>query len=335
MLMMHNIAAFFSEEISIPLFEGGPGISYKLEHLAQEHGIDAGDAHDAIADCNLMIELCVIIQKKLPDLFQSFINTSTKPGIKDLLYSDEFLALGEIHRRHTFKYPVVLCGSDASRPNEIVFFDLSYDPEDILDLDYAEINKLVQSKGRDGPLKKYKINKTIPVCSNKLLTNSNAFDIDFSELQRRADIVKADKDFQQKVSQAMEDRLMDFPESEHIEGTIYSGGFPSSRDKDLMQEFHLTSDSNHMIKISRNFEDERLRLFAERIICNQFSVDIPDDINKRYQDLISQRNSEEGPWGSVDKTLIQIEKLLDERTEDDEQKILLATKSKIESMKVS
>ncbi len=319
MLMVHNIAAFFSEEISIPLFEGGPGISYKLEHLAQEHGIDAGDAHDAIADCNLMIELCVIIQKKLPDLFQSFINTSTKPGIKDLLYSDEFLALGEIHRRHTFKYPVVLCGSDASRPNEIVFFDLSY----------AEINKLVQSKGRDGPLKKYKINKTIPVCSHKLLTNSNAFDIEFSELQRRADIVKADKDFQQKVSQAMEDRLMDFPESEHIEGTIYSGGFPSSRDKDLMQEFHITSDPNHMIKISRNFEDERLRLFAERIICNQFSVEIPDDINKRYQDLLYQ------PWGSVDKTLIQIEKLLDERTEDDEQKILLATKSKIESMKVS
>jgi exodeoxyribonuclease-1 len=61
-------------------FEGGPGISYKLEHLAQEHGIDAGDAHDAIADCNLMIELCLIIQQKLPELFQSFIDTATKPG---------------------------------------------------------------------------------------------------------------------------------------------------------------------------------------------------------------------------------------------------------------
>ena len=65
-----------------------------------------------------MIELCIIIQQKLPELFQSFIDTATKPGIKDLLYSDEFLALGEIHRRHTFKYPVVLCGSDTSRPNE-------------------------------------------------------------------------------------------------------------------------------------------------------------------------------------------------------------------------
>ena len=334
MLMIHNIAAFFSDEISMPLFEGGPGISYKLEHLAIEHGIDAGDAHDAIADCNLMIEMCKIIKQRLPEVFESFINISTKPGIKSLLYSEEFLALGEIHRRHTFKYPVVLCGADASRPNEIVFYDLSYDPEDILELDFTEINKLIQSKGRDGPLKKYKINKTIPVCSSKHLINSDVFDIEFSELQRRADLVRLDKDFQQKVSQAMEGRMMNFPESEHIEGTIYSGGFPSYKDKDLMQEFHMSMDLNHLVKISRNFEDERLRVFAERIICTEYSTDIPDDIYKRHQELIDERNGTDGLWGSIDKSLAQIEKLLEERDDPESQKILSATKIKIESMRV-
>ena len=334
MLMIHNIAAFFSDEISMPLFEGGPGISYKLEHLAIEHGIDAGDAHDAIADCNLMIEMCRIIKERLPEVFESFINISTKPGIKSLLYSKEFLALGEIHRRHTFKYPVILCGADASRPNEIVFYDLSYDPEDILDLDFTEINKLIQSKGRDGPLKKYKINKTIPICSSNYLKNPNVFDIEFAELQRRADLVRSNKDFQQKVSQAMEDRMMSFPESEYIEGTIYSGGFFSYKDKDLMQEFHMSKDLNHLVKISRNFEDERLRLFAERIICTEYSTDIPDDIKKRYEDLIDERNGTDGLWGSIDKSLLQIEKLLDERDDAESQKILKATKIKIESMKV-
>ena len=334
MLMIHNIAAFFSDEISMPLFEGGPGISYKLEHLAIEHGIDAGDAHDAIADCNLMIEMCRIIKERLPEVFESFIDISTKPGIKSLLYSKEFLALGEIHRRHTFKYPVILCGADASRPNEIVFYDLSYDPEDILDLDFTEINKLIQSKGRDGPLKKYKINKTIPICSSNYLKNPNVFDIEFAELQRRADLVRSNKDFQQKVSQAMEDRMMSFPESEYIEGTIYSGGFPSYKDKDLMQEFHMSKDLNHLVKISRNFEDERLRLFAERIICTEYSTDIPDDIKKRYEDLIDERNGTDGLWGSIDKSLLQIEKLLDERDDAESQKILKATKIKIESMKV-
>ena len=54
MLMIHNIASFFSDEISIPFFEGGPSYSIKLEHLAAEHGIDVSDAHDAISDLSLI-----------------------------------------------------------------------------------------------------------------------------------------------------------------------------------------------------------------------------------------------------------------------------------------
>lgn len=333
MLMFHNIASFFSDEISIPLFDGGPGISYKLEHLAKEHGIDADDAHDAIADCNLMISLCEIIRTKLPDLFESFINSSTKQGIKNLLYSDDFLALGEIHRRHTFQYPVVLCGSDPSRPNEIVLFDLSYDPEDILDLDYSEINKLIQSKGRDGPLKKYKINKTIPVCSSKLINNKEVFDISFDELQRRAEIIKKDKDFQSKISQAMEDRMMTFPEPEHIEASIYSGGFPSQKDKDLMQEFHLSEDINHLIKISRNFEDERFSIFAERIICSQYGLDVPEDVKSRYMDLIKERTTSDGKWGSVQKSVGEIDVMLEDETSPEKIEILNVTKKKLLSMR--
>ena len=332
MLMIHNIASFFSEEISMPLFDGGPGISYKLEHLAKEHQINAEDAHDAIADCNLMISLCEIIKDRLPDVFQSFINTSTKQGIKELLYSDSFLALGEIHRRHVFQYPVVFCGSDPSRPNEIVLFDLSYDPEDILDLDYSEINKLIQAKGRDGPLKKYKINKTIPVCSSHLVKNKEIFDISFQELQDRADRITNDKDFQSKISQAMEDRMMSFPEPEFVEASIYSGGFPSQRDKDLMQEFHLTENKDLLIKISRNFEDDRFKIFAERIICTQYAPDVPDDINARYNELLEERTTTDGKWGSITKSIKEIDEMLEKDLSNEDNKILKATRDKLSSM---
>ena len=332
MLMIHNIAPFFSEEISIPYFEDGPALSIKLEHLADEHGIDVSDAHDAISDCKFMIGICKVIQEKIPEVFESFIKISTKEGVKDLLYTNEFLALGEVYRRHPFKYPVVICGADNSRPNEICFFDLSFDPEDIINLDFTEINKMIQSGKRDLPLKKYKINKTIPICSSKLLKKNNHFDITHEELQRRADIVRSNKDFFTKVSQAMEDRIMNFPEPDYIEGTIYSGGFPSYRDQDLMKEFHITDDLEQLIKISRNFEDERFRLLAERIICNKDSTNIPEDIKSRYDDLINERVHTEGKWGSVDKALNEIEKLLDEKNNKEDQSILLATKKQLLSM---
>ena len=333
MLMIHNIASFFSEEISIPLFEDGPTISIKLEHLAKEHGIDVSDAHDAISDCNFMIGLCETIKDKIPEVFDSFLNISTKEGVKNLLYSDEFLALGEVFRRHSFKYPVVMCGADNSRPNDICFYDLSFDPDEILNLDFTEINKMVQSGGRDLPLKKYKINKTIPVCSYKLLTKNNHFDISHDELQRRADIVKSNEDFFTKVSQALEDRIMNFPEPDYLEGKIYSGGFPSYRDQDLMKEFHISDEVEHLIKISRNFEDERFRLLAERIICTQYEGEIPDDIKNRYDDLIHERVKTDGKWGSVEKSLQEIDKLLEEITQDEDLKILNATKEQILSMK--
>ena len=333
MLMIHNIASFFSEEISIPLFEDGPTISIKLEHLAKEHGIDVSDAHDAISDCNFMIGLCETIKDKIPEVFDSFLNISTKEGVKNLLYSDEFLALGEVFRRHSFKYPVVMCGADNSRPNDICFYDLSFDPDEILNLDFTEINKMVQSGARDLPLKKYKINKTIPVCSYKLLTKNNHFDISHDELQRRADIVKSNEDFFTKVSQALEDRIMNFPEPDYLEGKIYSGGFPSYRDQDLMKEFHISDEVEHLIKISRNFEDERFRLLAERIICTQYEGEIPDDIKNRYDDLIHERVKTDGKWGSVEKSLQEIDKLLEEITQDEDLKILNATKEQILSMK--
>ena len=333
MLMIHNVASFFSDEISIPLFEEGPTISIKLEHLAKEHGIDVSDAHDAISDCKFMIGLCKVIKEKIPEVFDSFLNISTKEGVKNLLYTDEFLALGEVYRRHSFKYPVVMCGADNSRPNDICFYDLSFDPDEILNLDFTEINKMVQSGKRDLPLKKYKINKTIPICSHKLLTSNNHFDISHDELQRRADSVKSNEDFFTKVSQAMEDRIMNFPEPDYLEGKIYSGGFPSYRDQDLMKEFHITDEMEHLVKISRNFEDERFRLLAERIICSQYEGEIPDDIKNRYDDLIHERVQTDGRWGSVEKSLQEIEKLLEETEEDEDLKILNATKEKILSMK--
>ena len=192
---------------------------------------------------------------------------------------------------------------------------------------------MIQSGGRDLPLKKYKINKTIPICSSKYLTKNNHFDISHDELQRRADVVKSNKDFFTKVSQAMEDRIMNFPEPNYVEGTIYSGGFPSYRDQDLMKEFHHTDNIEQLIKISRNFEDERFRLLAERIICNKYQAGIPDDIKTRFDDLIHERIQTEGKWGSVEKALNEIDKLLDEKESEEDQKILLATKDYINTLK--
>jgi len=333
MLMMHNVVSFFPEAINVPLFEDGPKISLKLEDIARANNISADSAHDAIADCNLMIDVIKKINLSIPGVFDSFLKISTKPGAMALLESEGFLALGEVFRRQIFRYPVIFCGSDPTRPNDIVFFDLSFDdPEEILELELSEIFKLINSGGRDGPLKKYKINKTIPICHSDLLTDTTIFDVDFNELNRRALLVKNHKDFQTKVSQAMSDRMMNFPEPEHIEQTIYSGGFPSYKDKDLMQEFHISNDLNHRVKIARNFEDERIRVFAERIICQISFENAPEDFQRRYKLLFEERIGTKGLWGYVESSIDESNKLLEEYSDNESTTILKETLNHLKKM---
>ena len=325
LLIMHNVAAFFPNLLKIPLFNGGPGISLKQADIAEANGIEIGDAHDAIADCKLMISLLEMINSKKPELIDFFLNISSKQGVQAAVQESGFLGLGEVFRREVFKYPVVPCGSKA--PNELMFFDLSFDPEEIFNLDTQDIYSMVQKPGKSGPFKKYGINKTIPLCPSYMIDDKNIFDTDFSLLEARAMQVRDNTEFQALVSQAMADKIDNWNnEYDHIEQMIYAGGFPSREDKNLMADFHRIDSAEERIKICRNITDERHRLFAERLICQLYSQDAPEDMMNRYQSLITQRLNEEGPWGSMSKVMTELDKHLEKDNSSETQKILEETK---------
>ncbi len=272
-----------------------------------------------------MISLLQLINAKKPELIDFFLSISSKVGVQEAVQKPGFLGLGEVFRREVFRHPVVPCGSKA--PNDLMFFDLSFEPQEIFELDTQEIYSMVQKPGKSGPFKKYGINKTIPICPSAMIDNKNAFDTDFAILEKRAEQVRENTDFQSLVSQAMADKINNWNnEYDHIEQMIYAGGFPSKQDKDLMADFHRIDSAKERIKICRNIEDERHRLFAERIICQFYSQDAPEDMMNRYQSLITQRLNEEGPWGSMSKVMSDLENLLVKDNPIETQKILEETK---------
>jgi exodeoxyribonuclease-1 len=332
LLMMHALACFVPSALKIPLFEEGPNISLKLEDISKENGLNTDDAHDAIADCQFMVDLLKKIQANNSDLVSYFLSTSTKAGIQEKLQQDGFFGLAEVFKRQKFQWPVVPCGSDLERPNYVALFDLGHDPDDIFDLDTSDIYKMIQSSSKDNPIKKCQINKTIPLCTSNLIEDKNIFDIDFDLLEERATKVRENLDFQQTVSQALTDRLFNSREPNTIEESIYAGGFPSPADKSLMDDFHRYASAEERIKIARNIQDDRFRLFAERLICQIYPADAPQDMLSRYQELIASRLSEDGPWGSIAKSSLEIEKLLEELSSKEEQSILKDTQAHLNSL---
>ena len=323
-IMFQNLVAFFPDALNIPLFEGGPSISMKLEDIAKVNGVQTENAHDAIADCHFMISLIEKINSKYPEWVTYILKTATKIGLKQAINCKTFLCLGEYFKREIFRYPVVCCGADASRPNEIVFFDLSYDPDEIFDLEYSEILKMLKTNGKNEPLKKYKINKSIPICPFEMIEDKNIFDVDPELLLQRAKLVKENQEFFEKVSQAMQDRIFNFPEPEYVEQKIYSG-FPDNDDAELIKDFHRIDDIDYKIKIAMNLNDERFKMLAERLICQLYPDRAPMDMMQRYNDFLDERLNTAGPWGSTEKALEEIEKF--NKTEDAQEKTILeATK---------
>ena len=186
---------------------------------------------------------------------------------------------------------------------------------------------MVQKPGKSGPFKKYGINKTIPICPSEMIDNKDAFDTDFALLEDRAKQVRNNIDFQSLVSQAMADKINNWNnEYDHIEQMIYAGGFPSKQDKELMADFHRIDSAQERIKICRNIEDQRHRLFAERLICQFYPQEAPEDMMNRYQSLITQRLNEDGPWGSMSKIMTDLDNLIEKDNPAETQQILKETK---------
>ena len=62
------------------------------------------------------------------------------------------------------------------------------------------------------------------------------------------------------------------------------------------------------------------------MICQFYPQLAPEDMMSRYQSLITERLNEEGPWGSMSKVMIDLEKLLDKDNNAETQAILEDTK---------
>ena len=142
MVVMMVIANFYSDQILFPTDDEGK-IKYKLELLAEENGISAQNAHDAVVDCYLMINLLRVIKEKIPEVWSSAVSASSKEGCMKLLNSEPFCMQGELYGGKKFTYPVAPCGQNPNNKNEIILLDLYFDPKELFEMKDNELLSLI------------------------------------------------------------------------------------------------------------------------------------------------------------------------------------------------
>ena len=101
MATLQLVANFFPESLNLPLFEEEK-ISMKLTDWSEANNIKIDNAHDALADCYLMLELAKLVQSKAAPVWKASIQGSSKPGNLNLLQYQPFAMMGEVIRRKKF-----------------------------------------------------------------------------------------------------------------------------------------------------------------------------------------------------------------------------------------
>ena len=313
------IANFFFDSMVIPINEDGD-ISLKLTDWAECNDIPTLNAHDALADCYLMVNLSRIIKKKAKAAWDSSLQGSSKDGNLRLLQSEPFAMLGEVIRKKKFTYPVTFCGQNQKMNNEVAVVDLYYDPDSLDELTDSELLDQIGTSGTG--IRKLRINKSMPLIEASNIPSIQEYlDVPFEQLEERANKVRNNTKFQKRVTELMSNNQPQYPPPKYIEQAVYSG-FASNEDKLWMERFHSTPWEERY-KLVQGFEDVRYRELSERLIFSRFHEQLQGDDKKKYDSFIKQRFYDKGPWldltSAREKTSSLLDKAIKENRDEDKQ----------------
>lgn len=171
----------------------------------------------------------------------------------------------------------------------------------IIDADNEELSKAVSKSPKR--IRTVAINK-VP---NLFPTEDQS-----DERNALAELVSARPDVQERVGQALANRYADSKVPEHVQQQIYAGGFYSSSDKQLLDDWK-TSNWQRRADLVGQSEDQRLKQFGMRLIF----WNPPKHASQVYQSSARtavwdcwSSNEPDAPWttkAAVDLQLDEIE----------------------------
>jgi len=322
------LANFFPDSLVIPKNNENE-ISLKLTDWAEANNISSLNAHDAVADCYLMVNLCRLVAERAPQAWNASLRGSSKDGNLRLIQSEPFAMIGEVIRKKKFTYPVTFCGQNQKMQNEVAVADLYFDPDALNELSDPELLEQISTAGTG--IRKVRINRSLPLINSlEVPLIHDTLDIPFEQLEERAIKIRNNTQLQTRISELLTNNQIQYPPPKFVEQAVYTG-FPSREDELWMERFHSTPwEERH--KLIEGFEDSRYRELAERLICTNSVDGISDHSLQKYNSFLTQRFSEKGPWLNIDRTLTKIGEMLEVEDDQENKEVLHELQKKLKKI---
>lgn len=162
----------------------------KLDMPAPPNGFAHENAHDALADVEASNYMARLIRDRAPGVWASLMPLVDKSEVQARVLSGQPLCLVQYHMGRPTVLPVMGCGQSPDNPTMLGVFDLTKEPEPILQMDVDGLMKAMQ--GPDRAIRIITPNKMPAVADVSLGPD---FGITAAEIVRRASQVAQDGRF--------------------------------------------------------------------------------------------------------------------------------------------
>ncbi len=241
---------------------------FRLEALAEANNVPHSDAHDALADVRVTVEMTRRLRLAQPKLFDYMFRLRDKKAVVAQLYP-----LGKTPVLHVSSmYPasrqciavVLPVCQHPTNGNAILCFDLAMDPEVLLEATPMELQRLVFTRTEDleegesrVALKTIHINRCPFVAPMSTLAAPDAerLGIDRGACEATAGRLIGAPGLVEKIQEVFSRNPFDDPEDP--DEMLYSGGFFSEADRNSMTAV-LETPAQDMKQFEGRFQDDRL-----------------------------------------------------------------------------
>ncbi|CCE23910.1 exodeoxyribonuclease I [Methylotuvimicrobium alcaliphilum] len=274
-------------------------VTFRLEELTKANGIEHAMAHDALSDVYATIAVAKLVRDTQPKLYKFLFDNRVKSAANRLLQTGSFKPVVHISgkyavRNHCMAVVLPIC-RHPSNSNGVVVYDLSSDPEILLNLSVDEIKQRIFTATKDLPegveripLKTVHVNKCPVLAPIAVIRPDDAarLNLDIDRCYRYIDKIRNDSNILDKIAQVFE---TDFPESDaDPDLMIYSGGFFSDSDKKAMEKVHKTLPEN-LANLRLNFSDPRLPEMFFRYRARNYPETLNEEERTRWMKDCAER----------------------------------------------
>jgi len=302
---------------------------FKLESLSRMNGFDSSDAHSALFDAHLTMNILGLIKKKQPDTWNAFLKTANKLDTETIFKKESIITLNEYFYGKSRLY---LCAP--LHPNHCIHpvyqwgqaVDLRVDVEPLLKMSINELKS--EMKKTPKFLRTIRSNKA-PIIVDAVYGMKaepyNAMDPEL--IKKRAKIVRENEKFSQNILTALREIAEEKEQSKSqeqifAEESIYTK-FTSNKDTALFPAWHAAPWKDKL-KLLDKFEDERLWSFGKKIIYQEAPDVLPKETYRKIKSEVARRILSENKekWWTVKECFFEIDNLRNKYSdENDEEKM--------------